>query len=188
MPSSVHLVIFGFWSSSESSLSPPVVSLSLSQCWCGIAGLETPNNLGCPALEGREGSTSGLQLCTMGGSTGQCSHWCQWHSLQVLDAFPDPRQILCCADASLKEAYGWLSASWENPSKAQRSHLRSDCSRSLGVSWSLKSLLCSIHCLQPLLLVWCRAASENSLKLNRFDSSWDLFWTALYSRTHPCSL
>lgn len=57
MRNSVCLVIFGFWSSSEASLSLSVVSLSFSQCWCGIAGLDTPKISGCPAPEGREGSS-----------------------------------------------------------------------------------------------------------------------------------
>lgn len=106
---------------------PELAPVLMWNCW-----FRDPK-LGVLSLEGREGSTSGLQLCALGGSTPQCSYWCSCHNLQVLDAFPDPRQFLCWADASLKEAYGWLNASWENPSTHTSSLVPVRAQESLGV-------------------------------------------------------
>lgn len=144
MWSSVHLVILKLFRvfPVAPNYFPELVPVLMWNCW-----FRDSKNLRLP--RGREGSTSGLQLCALGEGTCQCSHWCQWHNLHVLDTFPDPTQFLCCADASLKEAYGLLSTSWEIPSKAQHSHLRSGSSRSLGVSWSLKSLH-PLNALHPL--------------------------------------
>lgn len=65
---------------------------------------------GVLSLEGKEGSTSGLQLCALGGSTPQCSHWCCWHNLQVLDLLFQTQDSFCAGQMHLlrRHTAGWV--------------------------------------------------------------------------------
>lgn len=123
---------------------------------------------GCSASEGREGwGYSGSEGGQHVRAHGACRGWWETSvhpaSAEAIDSVlrvaqlespecssrPKAAFVLCSENVFLKEACGWLNADLKKPNKARRSHLKSSSSTSLVGHWNLKSLLFSIHFLQP---------------------------------------